>query len=70
MKSSGLCVLSCTALRGSDRFTAAVSIRQALKLVIFFRHSLTCAVIGHAPNSIGVGPFHVSSGRHCVFMGR
>ena len=28
MKSSGLCVLSCTALRGSDRFTAAVSIHQ------------------------------------------
>ena len=28
MKSPGLCVRSCTALRGSDRFTAAVSIRQ------------------------------------------
>jgi hypothetical protein len=28
MKSPGLCALSCTALRGSDRFTAAVSIRQ------------------------------------------
>ena len=28
MKSSGVCVLSCSAFRGSDRFTAAVSIRQ------------------------------------------
>ena len=28
MKSPGLCLLSCTALRGSDGFTAAVSIRQ------------------------------------------
>jgi hypothetical protein len=28
MKSSGVRVLSCSAFRGSDRFTAAVSIRQ------------------------------------------
>ena len=28
MKSSGVCVLSCSAFRGSDGFTAAVSIRQ------------------------------------------
>jgi hypothetical protein len=28
MKSSRVCVLSCSAFRGSDRFTAAVSIRQ------------------------------------------
>jgi hypothetical protein len=28
MKSSCVCVLSCRAFRGSDRFTAAVSIRQ------------------------------------------
>jgi hypothetical protein len=30
MKSSGVRVLSCSAFRGSDRFTAAVSIRQRL----------------------------------------
>jgi hypothetical protein len=28
MKSSGVCVVSCTAFRGSDRFTAIVLIRQ------------------------------------------
>jgi hypothetical protein len=28
MKSSGVCALSCSAFRGTDRFTAAVSIRQ------------------------------------------
>ena len=28
MKSSGVCVLSCSVFRGSDRFTATVSIRQ------------------------------------------
>jgi hypothetical protein len=28
MKSSDVCVLSCSAFRGSDRFTATVSIRQ------------------------------------------
>jgi hypothetical protein len=28
MKSSGVCVLSCSAFRGSDRFIATVSIRQ------------------------------------------
>src|ERR1700756_1819552 len=28
MKSSGVCVLSCSAFRGSDRFTATVSIRH------------------------------------------
>ena len=33
MKSSGVCVVSCTAFRGSDRFTAIVLIRQRQALV-------------------------------------
>jgi hypothetical protein len=35
MKSSGVCVVSCTAFRGSDRFTAIVLIRQrqAIRLI-------------------------------------
>ena len=41
-----------------------------LKLVIFLRHSPTSAVIGHAPELNSHGAFHVSSGRHFVFIGR
>jgi hypothetical protein len=37
MKSSGVCVVSCTAFRGSDRFTAIVLIRQRQVSFVTYR---------------------------------
>ena len=43
MKSSGVCVLNCSAFGGSDRFTAAVSIRLRQEAIVScLRNDLDC----------------------------